>query len=199
MKRLPWILIGILSVALTFAMKQNARLMNYQNTYTDTLTVRDTIPFPFPVPVPKDSVVVRYKYISIPVPSDSAANVSDGHPSIVESTPDSMLISLPIIQRKYETKLFTAWVSGYDPRLDSCLVYPETTTITQKSKIPTWTVDMCAGLDMCSGTAYPYISLGAFTRTKTQWEVGGYIGLRLSDNGFRSYINVAARCTLFSW
>lgn len=199
MKKLPWILTGILSVALMFAIRHNAQLMDYQNTYTDTLTVQDTIPFPFPVPVPKDSVVLRYKYISIPVPSDSSANISEGQTNIVESTPDSIHISLPIIQRKYETKLFTAWVSGYDPQLDSCLVYPETTTIIQKTKQPTWTVDAQAGLEVFNGTVYPYAHLGMFTRTKSQWSVGGYVGVRLDDSHFKPSLNLTVKRTIFSW
>lgn len=199
MKKLPWILVGILSVALMFTIKHNAQLMDYHNTYTDTLTVQDTVPFPFPVPVPKDSIVLRYKYISIPVPSDSSSNTSEDQPNIIESTSDSILISLPIIQRKYETKLFTAWVSGYDPRLDSCLVYPETTTIIQKAKQPTWTIDTQAGLEVFNGVVYPYVHLGIFTRTKSQWNVGGYVGVKLDVNHLKPSLNLTVKRTIFSW
>lgn len=198
MKKLPWILVCILSVALMCSIRHNAQLMNYANTYTDTLTVLDTIPFD--TLIPRDSVVVRYKYITIPLSSDTTNNQTAViNPNDTESSPDSILISLPITQRKYETKLFTAWVSGYDPHLDSCLVYPEKTTIIQKTKEFNWAVGAQIGLDMFNNAAYPHISLSVFTHTKSKWDAGAYLGVRMHDNGLKPFVNVAMKCTLFSW
>lgn len=43
---------------------------------------------------------------------------------------DTLYISLPMEQRTYADSTYTAWISGYHPKLDSILIYPQTTTIT---------------------------------------------------------------------
>lgn len=163
MKKLPWILVAVLSVALMFSVNKNVQLTNYSNVYTDTLTVRDTIPYP--VPVPRDSVVLRYKYVTIPTPpSPDSTNIENKQQDIqiVESSPDSTTLSIPITQRKYETKDFTAWVSGYNPQLDSCWVYPKTTTVTKIQKVNTgrWGLGVQVGMGVCGKQVSPYIGIG---------------------------------------
>ena len=46
---------------------------------------------------------------------------------------DSIDVPVPIVQKRYEDSLYTAWVSGFEPNLDSIRLYiPEiTTTITR--------------------------------------------------------------------
>lgn len=163
MKKLPWILVVVLSVALMFSVGRNVQLANYHNVYTDTLTVRDTIPYP--VPVPRDSVVLRYKYVTLPKnPTPDSTHIENKIEDIkiVESTPDSTKLSIPITQRKYETESFTAWVSGYNPQLDSCWVYPKTTTITKVQRVNTgrWGLGVQVGMGVCGNKVSPYIGVG---------------------------------------
>ena len=65
----------------------------------------------------------RVVYMKVPVPT---AEPSD-------TVHDSISIPVPIYQKRYSDSLYTAWVSGYEPNLDSIRLYmPEiTTTITK--------------------------------------------------------------------
>lgn len=52
---------------------------------------------------------------------------------------DSIDVPIPIVQKRYEDSLYTAWVSGFEPKLDSLRLHmPEvTTTITKTIYEPT--------------------------------------------------------------
>jgi hypothetical protein len=62
---------------------------------------------------------------------------------------DSIDVPLPIIQKRYDDSLYTAWVSGYHPALDSILLHqPEiVTTITETvvKKAPRLSVGLSVG------------------------------------------------------
>lgn len=162
MKKLPWILVMILAVALAFSVHTNVRLTNYSNVYTDTTTFVDTIKYY--KPVPKDSVVIKYKYVTIPTQSKDTAENKTETPEIqiVESTTDSTTISIPITQNKYENEEYCAWISGYNARLDSIFVFPRTTTITkiQNVKPGRWSFGIQAGIGVYGNKLSPYVGLG---------------------------------------
>lgn len=44
--------------------------------------------------------------------------------------PDSVAVEIPIVQREYAGENYRAWVSGYDPKLDSVWVYPRHERVT---------------------------------------------------------------------
>ena len=52
---------------------------------------------------------------------------------------DSIEVPIPIVQKRYEDSLYTAWVSGFEPKLDSIRLYtPEIqTTVTKTVYEPT--------------------------------------------------------------
>ena len=52
---------------------------------------------------------------------------------------DSIDVPIPIVQKRYEDSLYTAWVSGFEPKLDSIRLYtPEIqTTVTKTVYEPT--------------------------------------------------------------
>ena len=91
----------------------------------DTTTVYDTIRVY--KPVPRDSVVVRYVTQVVEVTREeeqpTIAEESEQEPSItVEATSsDSVRVNVPITQKVYETEDYRAYVSGYQPSLDSLL------------------------------------------------------------------------------
>ena len=66
----------------------------------------------------------RVVYVKVPVPRTE-------HDTITLN--DSIDVPIPIYQKRYSDSLYTAWVSGYEPNLDSIRLYmPEiTTTITK--------------------------------------------------------------------
>ena len=81
---------------------------------------------------------------------------------------DTVYIVLGMTQRYYRGPDYEAWVSGYRPRLDSCLVFPRTVYINSStvSREPEkrWGVGIQAGYGMGLSNgqvkAFPYIGVG---------------------------------------
>lgn len=62
-------------------------------------------------PIVRESTIVKYKVVRLPIASDTIC-VSD-------TIKDSVFVQVPIEQKVYSDSNYTAWVSGYQPRLDS--------------------------------------------------------------------------------
>lgn len=81
----------------------------------------------------------RTVYIRVPYPV----------PAPGDTVHDSIEVPLPIIQKRYDDSLYTAWVSGYRPSLDSISLHqPEiVTTITETivKPSPRWSVGLSVG------------------------------------------------------
>ena len=90
-------------------------------TKTDTIW-RDTV---IEKPVPTESVQTgKVVYIKVAVPQPQTQR---------DTVHDSIDVALPVEQKRYDDSIYTAWVSGFEPNLDSIRLYtPEiTTTITK--------------------------------------------------------------------
>lgn len=147
-------------------------------TERDTITYVDTIPYY--QPVPKDSAVIRYVTRVLPVKgSDNittnktdtflaekyAQNNGENIPplyALVDS--DSAAVAIPITQKRYEGDDYRAYVSGYEPNLDSIFVFPKTTVIHERSYKPPnkWHIGITGGYGygFKSKQAEPYIGIG---------------------------------------
>jgi len=147
----------ILSVA------TNVWLINRGQVEPEVITEHDTLWKDTTIykPVATDSMKTgEVVYIKIPYPvsdggcqgtgtwQDSATYQSPGIPSSA-SHPDSIEIPIPIEQKRYEDSLYTAWVSGFRPALDSIKLHqPEiVTTITKTivQKAPRFSVGLSVG------------------------------------------------------
>lgn len=81
---------------------------------------------------------------------------------------DTVLVHLPIEQRQYSDPRYTAWVSGYQPQLDSIQIYQTTEYITKEIKKATkskrWGIGLQAGygVSLHNGQVFtaPYIGVG---------------------------------------
>lgn len=62
-------------------------------------------------PIVRESTIVRYEVVRLPIAADTIC-VSD-------TIKDSVFVQVPIEQKVYSDSNYTAWVSGYHPRLDS--------------------------------------------------------------------------------
>lgn len=102
----------------------------------DTLWRDTTIYKPVPIDSQQTGEIV---YVSIPYPV----------PSPGDTVHDSIAVPIPIEQKRYEDSLYTAWVSGYRPALDSIRLHqPEiVTTITKTviQKAPRFSVGLSVG------------------------------------------------------
>lgn len=70
---------------------------------------------------------------------------------------DTVWATVPRVQKRYEDSTYTAWVSGYEPRLDSIEVYRKTVTIVRREEGRVKTRRLSLGLT--GGFGY-----GVFTR-----------------------------------
>lgn len=121
---------------------------------TTRVTIIDTIPYLHPVP--KDSIVVRYETRLLPTERDTTMQTD---------CIDSVKVEIPITQKRYADSTYTAWVSGYNPTLDSIRIYPRhevitiTNTIRQKPK--RWGVGLNVGYGITPKNGLqPYIGVG---------------------------------------
>lgn len=156
----------------------------------DMTTFVDTIPYY--KPVPKDSAVVRYVTRVLPVKGRDnittygeqdtffaekyAQNTEKNIPQVgnneVNNIPavakaadsDSIEVEIPITQKRYENEDYRAWVSGYEPSLDSIYVFPKTTVIHERSYKPPnkWHIGITGGYGygFKSKQVEPYIGIG---------------------------------------
>ena len=145
----------------------------------DTLWRDTTINKPVAADSTKTGKVV---YIRIPYPSGCQSDVrgqdpgSDlpGHcPLASPAAPDSIEVPILIEQKRYEDSLYTAWVSGFRPALDSIRLHqPEIiTTITETivKKAPRLSIGLSVGPGVSiTGTPHAGIFVG-FTAQYRLW------------------------------
>jgi hypothetical protein len=117
-----WALMGLiaLSVALNVWLLTRGQVEPSVVVEHDTLWRDTTIYKPVAADSQKtgETVFIRIPY-PVPTPGDTVH--------------DSISVPIPIEQKRYDDSLYTAWVSGFRPALDSIRIYhPEiTTTITK--------------------------------------------------------------------
>lgn len=106
----------------------------------DTVTLWDTIPHWYPVPVDVKPQKPQYKWLT---------KVEHSTDTLLQH--DSVLVEVPIESRHYHADEYDAWVSGFEPSLDSIRVYQRTAYVTEIrtiSKPPNkWELDVVGGID----------------------------------------------------
>lgn len=145
----------------------------------NTMVVRDTVRGV--MPTEKDSKVVGTVALPL-VPSPlregrdvgkltdgkSASGVSDDAAMDARNggkigVSDTVWAMVPRTQKRYEDSTYTAWVSGYEPRLDSIEVYRKTVTIVKRetvSKRNGFNVGLTGGIGYGVFTGKPDLWLG---------------------------------------
>ena len=108
-------------------------------------------------PIAKDSVITRYKVVNV-----ERVNYVDSVNTISEVVFDTVMVRLPIESKHYEGKNYEAWVSGYEPSLDSINVY--NSTILPKPK--RWSIGVQGGLGITPKGVQPYLGIGVSYRLK---------------------------------
>lgn len=118
---------------------------------TTKVTVVDSVKKSFPVPV--DSFVVRYITKLSPIARDSATK---------QFVSDSVKVQIPISQKVYEDTLYRAYISGYEPNLDSITIKQRTTYITHttRDKESRFRIGLQAGYGLTPKGMMPYVGVG---------------------------------------
>lgn len=142
------------------------------STVPDTLIITDTVTYRMPVPT--DSTVVRYVTRVLPAAGGHAAKPQGTVAGAVATEMvtemvtgplvDSAAVQIPITRKRYEGDDYCAWVSGYEPQLDSISVYPKTTVIRERSYKPPnkWHIGIMGGYGygFTSKQAEPFVGVG---------------------------------------
>lgn len=99
----------------------------------DTVTVCDTI-------LVRDSqpAVVTAAGVSIVTLPAWRPPISEADSALSVDTPDSVAVEIPIEQRHYAGEDYDAWVSGYQPTLDSLNIYRPVTTVKETQTVTRW-------------------------------------------------------------
>ncbi|WP_455639786.1 DUF6808 domain-containing protein [Parabacteroides sp.] len=77
---------------------------------------------------------------------------------------EPILVPVPITQKEYLTDHYHAWVSGYNPSLDSVDVFRATVYIKERIKPRRWGLGVSAGYGIGRSGLSPYLSVGVYYR-----------------------------------
>ena len=119
---------------------------------TDTLirvdTIRDSIPYPVYETVIQTVPEIFPVYITL---SGDTVRVP-------------IFVPIRITQKEYLTDDYHAWVSGYNPSLDSIDVFQKTIYITEKVKARRWGLGVIGGYGIGRSGLSPYVGVGVYYR-----------------------------------
>lgn len=95
----------------------------------DTIAWYDTIPYYLPAAKQEVALGPKITFLPVFIPRDSFPN-GELRMENEELSSDSVAVEIPITQREYEGADYRAWVSGYEPMLDSIFVFPRHDVVT---------------------------------------------------------------------
>jgi opacity protein-like surface antigen len=146
------------ALATWWSSKQQARA-NTDSTTDSREVYIDTIAYY--MPTPKDTLIRRYEVKTIPIfrTIEQTAQL-DELAAIETPAADSITVAVPITQTMYADSAYTAWVSGYEARLDSIFVYPSREIVRIKHPPKRWSVGLQAGYGITPKGLQPYIGVG---------------------------------------
>ncbi len=167
----------LLGVSLFWNYKQYRDLQEKPEVVRDSVTIIEYKETKDSLPTAKTESVVGSIKVPIPkkkkdVDAELSQSVPDSFPNLYQSVPDTESedsLELEITQKVYSDSTYTAYVSGYEPRLDSIFVRQkvitntihETRTIKEKN-FRRWNVGLIGGYGygFQSKTFEPFIGVG---------------------------------------
>ena len=156
MKHSFWILLALLLVSVALNVGLLTRPEPEAKIERDTVWRDTTIYQPLPAETINTGKVV---YIKVPV--------STGSTTVYDTIHDSIEVPVPIHQKRYDDSLYTAWVSGYRPNLDSITLRLPTITETITNTIVKPAPRLSVGVQVGAGVGiirhHPdiYVGFGA--------------------------------------
>lgn len=119
---------------------------------TDTVILRDTIRDSIPYPI--------YETVIQEVPELFPVYITLAGDTVREP----VIVPIRITQKEYQTDDYHAWVSGYNPSLDSIDIFRKTMYITKQQSPRRWGIGITAGYGIGRYGLSPYIGVGGFYR-----------------------------------
>lgn len=145
-------------------------------TVIDTISYFDTIPYYLPVPKQEVSLGTQITFLPVFIPKDSAfKNIPDSCNNTMQNIPDSVAVVIPITQREYEAEEYHAWISGYDPVLDSIFVFPrhDVVRIREPHRVDDW--------------------------KPKRWGIGVFAGYGITPHGFQPCAGISLNYNLWNF
>ena len=152
MKKAFWILVAVLIASIAVNVWQWRHQPEAETRVEHDTVWKDTV---IREPSPAETINTgRVVYIKIPVPGER------------DTIRDSIDVPIPIIQKRYDDSLYTAWVSGFEPNLDSISLHqPEiittvTKTIVKPSPLISVGIQAGGGIGIINRKPDIYIGVG---------------------------------------
>ena len=166
----------------------------------DTVWLTDTVPDI--APVPKDSV--RLKWVTRWLPR-AVHDTIDHFIEVNNMMHDTVAVQVPITSKHYGGKNYDAYVSGFEPSLDSIFVYNETQLITEtitRMKPPNkWSLSVNAGVDYGTTSQFwqPYASGELTINNDKRLQLGIEGGVKKSEvtNNFEPFAGAKLKLKIF--
>ena len=154
MKKAFWIILALLMMSIALNVWQCSNQPEPSVVIERDTVWKDTTIYQ---PTPAETINTgKTVYVKVPMP----------YP-VRDTIHDSIEVPVPIIQKRYDDSLYTAWVSGFEPALDSIRLYQptiiETITNTIVKPAPRLSVGVQVGAGGGIFTRQPdvYIGVGA--------------------------------------
>ena len=154
MKKAFWIILALLLVSIALNVWQCSNQPEPSVVIERDTVWKDTTIYQ---PTPAETIDVgKTVYIRIPYPEYKHDTIHD-----------SIEVPVPIIQKRYDDSLYTAWVSGFQPALDSIRLYQPTIIETITNTIVKHAPRLSVGVQVGAGggifTRQPdvYVGVGA--------------------------------------
>lgn len=156
MKKFVLVLMAVLCVSIAINVWQCSR-----QPQESTVVKRDTVWKDTTIYQPQAAETIntgRVVYVRIPTAKPSDA--------VRDTIHDSIEVPVPIVQKRYEDSLYTAWVSGFEPTLDSIRLHLSevqttiTKTIVKKSSLVTVGIQAGGGYGIFNKKPDVYVGLG---------------------------------------
>ena len=155
MKKAFWILAAVLCVSIALNVWQCS-----SQPEPSVVVERDTVWKDTTIHEPQPAETVntgRVVYIKVAVPQPQTQH---------DTVHDSIEVPVPIYQKRYDDSLYTAWVSGYEPNLDSINLHlptiteTVTKTIIKPAPLITFGIQAGAGYGLFNQKPDIYIGVG---------------------------------------
>lgn len=156
MKKAFWILVAVLIASIAVNVWQWRHQPEAETRVEHDTVWKDSI---IREPAPAETIQTgRVVYIKVAVPQPQTQR---------DTVHDSIEVPVPIMQKRYDDSLYTAWVSGFEPNLDSLQLHqPEiittvTKTIVKPSPLITVGIQAGGGYGIFNREFDMYVGVGA--------------------------------------